>query len=94
MRFFSRPRKCKKKAVANQEEDLVLLFSPRYVQVQNVTSIAARKRGGQSNGVIDSVLLQAAQPGGQVKGEHVVYLELGVDWTSYRSKVMGDNSNN
>ncbi|CAN0177148.1 unnamed protein product, partial [Ascophyllum nodosum] len=59
----------------------------RYVQVQNVTSIAARKRGGQSNGVIDSVLLQAAQPGGQVKGEHVVYLELGVDWTSYRSKV-------
>ena len=43
---------------------------------------------GQSNSVIDSVLLEAGQPGDDVVGENVVYLELGVDWTSYRSKVI------
>lgn len=59
----------------------------RYVQVQNVTSLAARKNTGTSNGVIDSVLLEAGQPGGDIVGENVVYLELGVDWTSSRSKV-------
>lgn len=53
-----------------------------------MTSLAARKSMGQeSNSVIDSVLLEAGQPGGNVRAEHVVYLELGVDWTSYRSKV-------
>lgn len=66
---------------------LLLPDYDRYVQVQNVTSLAARKSMGQSNGVIDSVLLEAGQPGGDVAGEHVVYLEMGVDWTSYRSKV-------
>lgn len=60
----------------------------RYVLVQNVTSLAARKSMGQSNSVIDSVLLEAGQPGEEVVGENVVYLELGVDWTSYRSKVI------
>ncbi|CAN0308728.1 unnamed protein product, partial [Laminaria digitata] len=60
----------------------------RYVLVQNVTSLAARKSMGQSNSVIDSVLLEAGQPGDEVVGENVVYLELGVDWTSYRSKVI------
>lgn len=59
----------------------------RYVQVHNVTSLAARKNMGTSNGVIDSVLLEAGQPGGDIVGENVVYLELGVDWTSLRSKV-------
>ncbi|CAN0253600.1 unnamed protein product [Hapterophycus canaliculatus] len=59
----------------------------RYVQVQNVTSLAARKNTGTSNGVIDSVLLEAGQPGGDIVGENVVYLELGLDWTSSRSKV-------
>lgn len=63
-------------------------FAGRYVLVQNVTSLAARKSMGQSNGVIDSVLLEAGQPGDEVIGENVVYLELGVDWTSYRSKVI------
>lgn len=42
---------------------------------------------GQSNAVIDSVLLEAGQLGGEVTGENVVYLEMGVDWTSSRSKV-------
>lgn len=65
------------------------LYTPnRYVQVQNVTSLAARKSVGHSNAVVDSVLLEAGQPGGDVAGEHVVYVELGVDWTSFRSKVM------
>lgn len=59
----------------------------RYVQVHNVTSLAVRKNMGTSNGVIDSVLLEAGQPGGDIVGENVVYLELGVDWTSLRSKV-------
>lgn len=59
----------------------------RYVQVQNVTSLAARKSMGQSNSIIDSILEEAGQSGGNVTGEHVVYLELGVDWTSFRSKV-------
>lgn len=64
----------------------------RYVQVQNVTSLAARKNMGTSNGVIDSVLLEAGQPGGDIVGENVVYLELGVDWTSVRSKVGRERS--
>eukprot|EP00903_Cladosiphon_okamuranus_P015230 g14076.t1 len=59
----------------------------RYVQVHNVTSLAVLKNMGTSNGVMDSVLLEAGQPGGDVVGENVVYLELGVDWTSSRSKV-------
>lgn len=46
---------------------------------------------GQSNAVIDGVLSEAGQPGGEVRGEHVVYMELGVDWTSTRSKVRAGN---
>lgn len=63
----------------------------RYVQVQNVTSLAARKNMGTSNAVIDGVLLEAGQPDGNIVGENVVYLELGVDWASVRSKVWGKN---
>ncbi|CAM9768605.1 unnamed protein product [Ectocarpus sp. 6 AP-2014] len=59
----------------------------RYVQVQNVTSLAQRRNMGTSNGIIDSVLLEAGQPGGDIAGENIVYLEVGVDWTSSRSKV-------
>ncbi|CAB1120814.1 unnamed protein product [Ectocarpus sp. CCAP 1310/34] len=59
----------------------------RYVQVQNVTSLAQRRNMGTSNGIIDSVLLEAGQPGGEIAGENIVYLEVGVDWTSSRSKV-------
>lgn len=57
------------------------------MRVQNVTSLAVRADTGQSNAVIDSVLLEAGQPGGEIQGEHVVYLEMGVDWMSTRSKV-------
>lgn len=67
---------------------LLWQFDRRYVLVQNVTSLAARESMGQSNSVIDSVLLEAGQPGNEVVGENVVYLELGVDWTSFRSKVI------
>lgn len=56
--------------------------------MQNVTALEARKSTNHSNAVIDSVLLEAAQPGGDVVMENVVYMELGVDWTSSRSKVM------
>ncbi|CAM9912967.1 unnamed protein product [Ectocarpus fasciculatus] len=59
----------------------------RYVQVQNVTSLAQRRNMDTSNGIIDSVLLEAGQPGGDIAGENIVYLEVGVDWTSSRSKV-------
>lgn len=55
--------------------------------MQNVTSLAVRANTGQSNAVIDSVLLEAGQPGGEIQGENVVYLEMGVDWMSTRSKV-------
>lgn len=71
---------------------MMVVKKHRYVQVQNVTSLAARKNMGTSNGVIDSVLLEAGQPGGDIVGENVVYLELGVDWTSLRSKVGGGGS--
>lgn len=57
------------------------------MQVQNVTSLAQRRNVGTSNGIIDSVLLEAGQPGGDIVGENIVYLEVGVDWTSSRSKV-------
>lgn len=57
------------------------------MQVQNVTSLAQRRNMGTSNGIIDSVLLEAGQPGGDIAGENIVYLEVGVDWTSSRSKV-------
>lgn len=63
------------------------LYFRRYVRVQNVTSLAARTSMGQSNAVIDSVLVEVGQPGGDVHGENVVYLEMGVDWISPRSKV-------
>lgn len=55
--------------------------------MQNVTALAARKSMGHSNAVIDGVLLEAGQPGVDLKGENVVYLEVGVDWSTTRSKV-------